>query len=125
MEEFAAVTFQVTLGNTFEGTVANWDPADTLDGFKLRQADTAAGGNVKDITGAANVQTAVGTAGDQHEITVYAESLDLANGFLFVAAYVSEAGNTGTDIVQIIAIRHGARYKHDALGGVDSRVVTP
>lgn len=125
VKNFAAVTFIVTLGNTFEGTATNWNAADALDDFLLVQATDAAGSNSKAITGAANAQTAVGTAGDQHALSLFSESLDIAGGFTFVAATVEEDDNTGVDMVQVEAIRHGARYKHDALGGLINHVVTP
>ncbi len=125
VKEFAAVSFLVFLGNTFEGTVTNWNAADALDGFVLVQASDAAGTGSKAITGATNPQTAVGTAGDQHALSLFCESLDIAGGFTFVAATLTEDDNTGVDIINVLAIRHAARYKHDALGGLNSHVVTP
>lgn len=125
VKEFAAVTFIVTLGNTFEGTAANWNAADALDDFLLVQATDAAGTSSKAITGAANAQTAVGAAGYQYALSLFSESLDLENNFLFVAATLEEDDNTGVDIIQVAAIRHGARYKHDTLGNLINHVVTP
>jgi hypothetical protein len=125
LENYAGVTFIVTLGDTFEGTATNWNVADALDNFVLVQATDAAGTSSKAITGAANAQTAVGAAGYQYALTVFAESLDEANGFQFVAATLTEDDNTGTDNIQVIAVRFGARYKYDAMEDIVNHVVTP
>ena len=123
MTNFRTVDFIVQLGSTFEGTVTDWDAADTLDGFKLIQATDAAGTGSKDVTGATNVQTAVGTAGDRYVITLHTEALDGANDFTFVACNVSEAGNSGVDNVTVWVNRYNPRYLHEGLTSAKSHTV--
>lgn len=123
LANYDAITFIVILGNTFEGTPTNWNAADALDEFILRQATDSSGSDVKDITGAANDQTSVGAAGDIHSITVHGAALDVDGGFTHVSASVTEDDNTGVDIVQIIVIRHKSRYKHDDLTSSSHTVV--
>lgn len=123
LTNYGTVTFIVQLGDTFEATAANWNAADALDTFKLVQATDAAGTSSKDITGATNAQTAVGAAGNIYAITCNAEALDIANDFVFVAAYVAETGNTGTDNVQILAVRYNPRYSEDDMAVSAATVV--
>lgn len=115
MENFAAVDFIVTLGTTLEGTADGWNAADTLDTFKLLQATDAAASGSKDITGATVTCATLGTAGDTYVITCWAESMDKANSFTHIAAYIAEAGNTGPDFATIVGIRYHPRYAHDDL----------
>lgn len=114
MSQFGTVDFVVQLGATLEGTPDGWNAADALDDFSLKEATDAAGSGAAVITGATNVQTTAGTAGDIHIITLHSDALS-TSGKHFVAAFVEEDDNTGPDFVTILAIRYHPRYKHDDL----------
>lgn len=113
MSEFGTVDFIAQQGDTLEGTPTNWN--DALDTFKLVQATSAAGAGSKDISGATNTQSAAGSAGDIHAITINSEQLDVDNEFKFVAAVVNASGNTGVDSMTVIAAQYNPRYAHDDL----------
>ena len=123
MTNFGSVAFIVQLGMTLEGTADNWHASDQLDGFKLLQATDAAATGSKDITGAANVSTAVEAAGNILAIEIHTPCLDMDNDFNHVAAYVSEAGNSGVDAVTIVAVRYNPRFAHKDLTTDDYVIV--
>jgi hypothetical protein len=112
LSEAGAATFVIYLGSTAT-TPIDWHASDILDTCKLRQATTAAGGSVKDIT-SAEIDTDLTTAGDYGWLTVRANALDIANGFKFVCCYVAEGGNSGTDKVTIFGMTHDLHYHHKA-----------
>lgn len=95
--------------------IGTWDGGDDLDGGKLQQADTIAGGNVKDLTssesgGNYDTDAPLNADGDELIVEARAEDLDVDGGFHFVRFILSEAGNTGVDNVTGVMILHGARY---------------
>jgi hypothetical protein len=116
VSEYGAITFVAYLGDG-ANPVVGWDSSDLLDGFKLKEATDAGGTSATDITGAANA-AAIGTAGLTAWITCRTSALTITGTQKkFVAAYVSEAGNTGVDKVTITAILHDAHYHYDQLSG--------
>ena len=83
----------------------------TIDA-KLEQADTAAGGNVKDIVGKAITQlTAVnGNAGPRNAIlNCRSEELDVAGGFCYVRLTITPA--TAASVIAGAILGHDARYQ--------------
>lgn len=122
MKNFGAVDFFVTLGTTLEGTADGWNAADKLDTFKLVQATDAAGSDVKDVTGGAVTTPTLGVAGATYAVTCPAEALDIANSFFFVAVYLAETDNTGTDFVNVAAVQFQSRFKWDDLTSATQHV---
>jgi len=117
MKNFGSVSFIAQLGLTLEGTPDNWSTTDSLDNFYLLQATDAAGSGAKIIAGANLDQTdaQTGAAGDIHYITINSEQMDMANDFIYVAAYIVEDTNTAADFVTIMAARFNPRYPNDDL----------
>lgn len=96
--------------------VGTWNATDDLDECRLEQGQGASGTNPKDLTtdasgGDYNTDAPVDADGDQVILEARASDLDVANGYTHVRLYVAEGGNTGTDNVTGVLIRHGARHK--------------
>ena len=78
---------------------------DAMDVFKLVQATSSGGANVKDITGAAmSVFTSLASNGQNAILEVDVGSLDTENDFKFVAAVFSLGANAGTDLLTVVAM---------------------
>lgn len=112
MADFDRVYAKVILGT--------WNASDDLDECRLEQATDDNGAGAKDLTtdaagGNYNTSAPVDADGNTVVLEAKAEDLDVANGFTYVRLYVAEGGNTGTDNVTGVLIRHGARYKRNQL----------
>ena len=101
--------FDQALAIVFSGTM----PAlGTIDA-KLQQADSAAGGNAKDITGKAITQLTGADDDKQAVINCRAEELDSANNFRFVRLVVTLGDTTspaGTNDAMGVILGLGSRY---------------
>ena len=112
MKGFDAVYAKVILGT--------WNATDDLDTCKLEQATDSSGTGAKDLTTSGsglNYDTAnpIDADGDTVVLEAKAEDLDVAGGFTHVRLYVAETGNTGTDNVTGVLIRHCAHNKRAQL----------
>jgi hypothetical protein len=86
----------------------------TVD-FKLRQATSATGASVKDITGLSITQLDTGDNDKQAWINVRADQLDLANSFRFVVAVMTltTAGSDSAAYLFGMHPKHGPASGHD------------
>jgi hypothetical protein len=89
---------------------------DAVDKFKIVQATDVSGTGVKDVTGLAlTAFTGMDTVGDVACLELDAEALDVANGFVFVAAVFSLGADTGVNNFCLWYIQGQARFAHRAL----------
>ncbi|HUS81708.1 MAG TPA: hypothetical protein VM013_00435 [Dehalococcoidia bacterium] len=128
MKGFQRVTAVVELGT--------WNVGDDLDTCKFQQCTQAAdaGGDAKDLTTSASggnydTDAPLDADGDQAILEARVEDLDVAGGFRYVRVYCAEAGNTGTDNISGVIVRHGAaeQYaeRHVAASAGSKVYVTP
>lgn len=108
MRNFDRVTAIVELGA--------WNAGDDLDECRLQQATSSAGAGAKDLTtdGAGDdydTGSPIDADGDQVILSARADQLDAQNDFRYVRVFAGEAGDTGTDNISGVIIRHGARKK--------------
>ena len=102
--------------------IGTWDSSDDLDTLKIQQATDSSGTSVKDLTTSASggnydTDSPLDADGDFAYISIKAENLDTDNGFTHIRGIASEGGNSGTDNVTLVLIRHGAKYKQKELAG--------
>ncbi len=107
---------------SFYAVLGSWNSSDDLDEFRIQQADTVAGGNVKDLTtdasgGNYDTDAPLDADGDFGIIEVRAEDLDVDSSFAFVRGYVAEGGNTGVDQCGAVLTRYDYQYPQAELQG--------
>ena len=112
MKGFDGVYAKVILGT--------WNATDDLDECRLEQATDASGTGAKDLTtdasgGNYDTDAPIDAAGNFVVLEAKPEDMDVANGFTHVRLYVAEGGNTGTDNVTGLLIRHTAHNKRAQL----------
>lgn len=112
MKGFDGVYAKVILGT--------WNATDDLDECRLEQATDASGTGAKDLTtdasgGNYDTDNPIDADGNTVVLEANAEDMDVANGFTHVRLYVAEGGNTGTDNVTGLLIRHTAHNKRAQL----------
>lgn len=117
MAEFESVYAKVILGT--------WNAGDDLDECRLEQGQGSSGTNPKDLTtdasgGDYDTDNPIDADGNTVVLEARAEDLDVENGYTHVRLYVAEAGNTGTDNITGVLIRHNAAYKREHLEAAPS-----
>jgi len=117
MAGYDAILVYVELGT--------WDSSDDLDTCKLEQATSTAGAGKKDLTTSASggnydSDYPIDADGNFVILEADAEDFDVDGGFDCVRVYLAEGGNTGTDNVSAVYIRHKARYAAEELSGAAS-----
>jgi hypothetical protein len=117
MEGYDSILVYVELGT--------WNSSDDLDTCKLEQATSSAGAGKKDLTTSASggnydSDSPVDADGNFVILEVDGADLDVDNSFKYVRVYLAEGGNTGTDNVSAVYVRHKARYAGAQLSGAAS-----
>ena len=112
MKGFDGVYAKVILGT--------WNATDDLDECRLEQATDASGTGAKDLTtdasgGNYDTDNPIDADGNTVVLEANAEDMGVANGFTHVRLYGAEGGNTGTDNVTGLLIRHTAHNKRAQL----------
>tara|TARA_R110000824_G_scaffold126285_4_gene285809 strand:+ start:2130 stop:2600 length:471 start_codon:yes stop_codon:yes gene_type:complete len=108
MEGFNRATGYVELGT--------FDSGDDLDTCGILQATDSSGTSSKDLTTSASggnydTDAPIDADGNFVIIDIRAEDLDTDNGFTHIALTTAEGGNSGTDNVFGMLIRHDAKHK--------------
>ena len=108
MEGFNRATAYVELGT--------WDSSDDLDTCGIKQATDSSGTSAKDLTTSASggnydTDNPIDADGNWVIIDIREEDLDTDNGFTHIALTTAEGGNSGTDNVFGMLIRHDAKHK--------------
>ena len=108
MEGFNRAVAYVELGT--------FDSGDDLDTCKILQATDSSGTSSKDLTTSASggnydTDSPIDADGDFVIIDIRGEDLDTDNGFTHIALTTAEGGNSGTDNVFGMLIRHDAKHK--------------
>lgn len=109
MRDYEQVYAKVRLGT--------WNAADDLDTCKLQQATSAAGADAKDLTTSASggdydTDNPIDATGNTVVLEARKADLDVAGGFRYVRVYCAETGNTGTDNIDGVLIRHCANESY-------------
>ena len=86
----------------------------TVD-FKLRQATSATGAGVKDISSKAITQMATGDNDEQALVNLRADELDLANNFRYAVGVMTTTTAAGDSAVAMLGYKHkhGVASDHD------------
>jgi len=117
MEGFNRATAYVELGT--------FDSGDDLDTCGILQSTDNSGSGSKDLTTSASggnydTDAPIDADGNFVIIDIRAEDLDTDNGFTHIALTTAEGGNSGTDNVFGMLIRHDAKHKAKQKNGTAS-----